>query len=265
MALALYGASALVLQHREQFSSVLGKPKEFVATTLLRSAVQTLSAALFLIYYVELSFRSRNLLAKQHWRDLGGLGFWIKHSQPFVLLPKTMIEGDEWHCTCNTLTGLPCGCTLLNGGGCCCTGLWATKLGFIVLSTHMLVYRCQQECDPRLFHTFEEHFYRTQWYVRLFAAAAATSNILLAGLLGTWSLIFRSEEEHPSKVLGTIPCSIAESLGLKEGLVQLHSNTAAAVVECINAVICPLILVYGLWALWLPQLPLLQWFYAPLI
>ncbi|CAL8468398.1 g7938 [Coccomyxa elongata] len=111
MALALYGASALVLQHREQVTSLLGKPKEVVATSLLRSAVQTLSAALFLIYYVELSFRSRNLLAKQHWRDLG---------------------------------------------------LWATKLGFIVLSTHMLAYRCQQECDPRLFHTFREHFYRTQ-------------------------------------------------------------------------------------------------------
>lgn len=138
-------------------------------------------------------------------------------------------------------------------------------MGFIVLSIHILAYRCQQECDPRLFHSFEEHFYRIQWYVRLFAAAAATANILLAALLGTWSLVFCSEEEHPSKLLGTIPSSIAEALGLKEGLVQLRSNTAAALVGCVNAVICPLILVYGLWALWLPQVPLLQYFYAPFI
>lgn len=129
----------------------------------------------------------------------------------------------------------------------------------------MFAYRCQQECDPRLFHSFEEHFYRTQWYIRLFAAAAATSNILLAGLLGTWNLLVRSEEEHPSKMLGTIPNSIAEALGVREGLVQLRSNTAAALVGCINAVIVPLIMVYGLWALWLPQLPLLQHFYAPII
>ncbi|KAK9915182.1 hypothetical protein WJX75_005773 [Coccomyxa subellipsoidea] len=93
MALALYGATALGLQHKEVITTLLGKPRDIVVINLLFSSVQTFSAALFLVYYGELTLRSRNLLLKGHWRDLG---------------------------------------------------LWATKLGFIVLSAHVLAYRILQ-------------------------------------------------------------------------------------------------------------------------
>ena len=71
MAVALFGASALALQHKEHVTSFLGRPREQVAGALLWDAVPTLSAALFLVFYAELSFRSRNLLSRSHHRDLG--------------------------------------------------------------------------------------------------------------------------------------------------------------------------------------------------
>jgi len=76
MALALFGASALALQHKEKVTSLLGKPRDSVLTSLVFGATQTLSAALFLVYYGELTVRSKNLLAKGHWQDLG-VHFWI--------------------------------------------------------------------------------------------------------------------------------------------------------------------------------------------
>ncbi len=248
MMFALLGATALGMQHKEAVATLLGMPREAVVTYLLSSAVRTVSAALFLIYYGELSWRSKNLLVRKHWRDLGGplyAGSPTALSRTAITLSSTAIKLSESYCFS-------------------CAGLWATKLGFIVLSAHLLAYRCQQECDPKLFHSFEQHFYRVQWYIRLFAAAAATSSIAMAALLGTWNLLLRDTHDaaqHPSKMLGAIPNSIVEAAGLKEGLHQLNGSTAAALVGWINGVVCPAILVYVLWALWLPQLPLLQHFY----
>lgn len=252
MALALFGATALGLQHKEVITTLLGKPRDIVVTNLLFSSVQTFSAALFLVYYGELSLRSRNLLLKGHWRDLGRV-----LTSRFVQLART--------------TSLPFTRQLFLWIGLHCAGLWATKLGFIVLSAHVLAYRCQQECNTRLFHSFEQHFYRVQWYIRLFASAAATSSIAVAALLGTWSLLLSSDadsqdaSQHPSTKLGAIPNSIAEAAGLKEEMLRLRRSTAFALVGCIQGLVCPLVLVYALWALWLPQLPLLQRFYFPFV
>ena len=71
MAVALFGASALALQHKEHVISFLGRSPEQVAAALLWDALPTVSAAMFLLFYAELSFRSRNLLSRNHHRDLG--------------------------------------------------------------------------------------------------------------------------------------------------------------------------------------------------
>lgn len=238
----------MALQHKEKVISLLGKPRDSVLTSLAFCATQTLSAALFLVYYGELTLRSRNILAKGQWRDLG-----VLFGRSWLQLVCGSMKLQS-HLKRNILNGLFD-----------CSGLWATKLGFIVLSAYMLAFRCQQECDPGLFHAFEQHFYRVQWYIRLFASAAATSNIAMAALLGTWGLIFEADSglqeeqgSHPIKLLGAIPSSVAEATGLRENLLQMRSTAAAALVGCINGVICPAILIFGLWALWLPQLPLLQ-------
>lgn len=71
MAVALFGASALALQHKEHVTSFLGRSREQVAAALLWDALPTLSAAMFLVFYAELSFRTRNLLSRNHHRNLG--------------------------------------------------------------------------------------------------------------------------------------------------------------------------------------------------
>ena len=49
----------------------------------------------------------------------------------------------------------------------------------------MAVYRCQQECAPSAFISLEQHLYRVQWYLRLFAAATVMYGTVMAGLSGT--------------------------------------------------------------------------------
>ena len=71
MAYILFSASAIVLQHKEHVTSLLGKPSQEVLEAYAWDAVPCLSAAMFLIFYGELAFRSRNLLHRSHWRDLG--------------------------------------------------------------------------------------------------------------------------------------------------------------------------------------------------
>ena len=128
---------------------------------------------------------------------------------------------------------------------------------------YLVIYRCHQECDPYTFHDIEQHFYRVRWYLRLFAAAAATMSIVTAAVVGTFGLLFQGDGEAqeaapPAKLLGVLPDSIAGALGLKESMLGMKGGTGAAVVALINGVVMPLILVFGFWALWLPQLPLLQ-------
>lgn len=136
------------------------------------------------------------------------------------------------------------------------------KAGFIGTAVYLLLYRCHQECDPHTFHGFEQHFYRVRWYLRLFAAAAATHSILASAVLGTFGLLFRSEaadpeDSGPACMLGVIPGSLVDALGAKQRLKSMESSTSAALVAVVNGILMPLLLVYGLWALWLPQLPLL--------
>lgn len=151
-----------------------------------------------------------------------------------------------------------------------CAGTYLAKAFFIVLSAYMLVLRCQQECDPVFYMQFERHFLRVEWYIRLFAAAAATASIAAAALLGTWALTFSLDPQtqqppHPSQLLGAVPNSIAEAFQLNKWLQRLPDRTAAAIVLGINDVVCPAVLVYGVWAFWLPKLPLLQRLYPSLL
>jgi hypothetical protein len=46
-------------------------------------ALQTVSAALFLVYYVELLARHRNMLLRRHWGDLGAYAIvWHTYCKP---------------------------------------------------------------------------------------------------------------------------------------------------------------------------------------
>ena len=56
----------------------------------------------------------------------------------------------------------------------------------------MAVYRCQQECEPGAFANIEQHVYRFQWYLRLFAASVIMYGTVLAALSGIKS----SAAEH---------------------------------------------------------------------
>ena len=141
-------------------------------------------------------------------------------------------------------------------------GLYMTKAAFIAACVYLVMYRCKQECMPRMFLDIEQHFYRVRWYLRLFAAAAATHSILASALLGTFGLLFQPEEGSleaapPGKLLGAIPSSIADAAGLKERLLASKQRGTAALVALINGCVMPLLLLCML-ALWLPQLPLLQ-------
>ena len=137
------------------------------------------------------------------------------------------------------------------------------KAGFTAAAVYLFLYRCHQECDPHTFHGFEQHFYRVRWYLRLFAAAAATHSILASAVLGTFGLLFQNEaadnaeDSAPARLLGVLPDSIADALGAKQRLKAMQSGSSAALVAAVNGILMPLLLVYGLWALWLPQLPLL--------
>jgi hypothetical protein len=128
---------------------------------------------------------------------------------------------------------------------------------------YLLVFRCQQECHPLTYVQYEKHFFMVQWYIRLFAAAAATASIAAAAFLSAYGLLFSTEPGtdqplHPSKLLGALPDSVAEASGLKQGLQSLSYSTCALIVTGINDILCPAALVYGMWSLWLPHLPLLE-------
>jgi hypothetical protein len=142
--------------------------------------------------------------------------------------------------------------------------MYATKGAFMAACVYLAMYRCQQECVPRTFLDIEQHFYRVRWYLRLFAAAAATHSILASAVLGTFGLLFQPEEgtpeaAPPGKLLGAIPSSVAAATGLGERLLASRQRSAAALVAFVNGCVMPLLLVYGMWALWLPQLPALHW------
>lgn len=51
----------------------------------------------------------------------------------------------------------------------------------------MAVYRCRQECEPGAFASIEQHIYRFQWYLRLFAASVIMYGTVLAALSGVKS------------------------------------------------------------------------------
>ena len=72
MALAMHGVALIALQHREDVMSLLGKSREEAIWPLAGHALQTITALIFLIQYVELLGRQRNLLLREHWQDLGG-------------------------------------------------------------------------------------------------------------------------------------------------------------------------------------------------
>ena len=63
-------------------------------------------------------------------------------------------------------------------------GLNLAKLALIWVAVSMAVYRCQQECEPGAFISLEQHLYRFQWYLRLFAASAIMYGTVLALLSG---------------------------------------------------------------------------------
>lgn len=63
-----------------------------------------------------------------------------------------------------------------------------------------------------------------------------------------------------SCLLGTLTNGVAEALGLDSVLDRQPYRTAALTVLLVNVVVMPLIVVYVLWPLWIPQLPALRLF-----
>ena len=81
----------------------------------------------------------------------------------------------------------------------------------------MAVYRCQQECVPSTFLSMEQHLYRIQWYLRLFAASAVMYGTVLAALQGSKSSAAALDatplsSSAPSRSAGSAPasCSAAD-------------------------------------------------------
>lgn len=63
-----------------------------------------------------------------------------------------------------------------------------------------------------------------------------------------------------SCLLGTLTNGVAEALGLDQVLDRQPYRTAVVTVLLVNMVVMPLVVVYVLWPLWIPQLPALRIF-----
>ncbi len=99
-------------------------------------------------------------------------------------------------------------------------GLNLAKLALIWVAVSMAVYRCRQECEPGAFASIEQHVYRFQWYLRLFAASVIMYGTVLAALSGVKS----SAAEHApasasTNAAGTTQdgAHVGEKAGLSSG------------------------------------------------
>ena len=91
-------------------------------------------------------------------------------------------------------------------------GLNLLKLALVWVAISMAVYRCQQECVPSTFLSMEQHLYRVQWYLRLFAASSVMYGTVLAALQGSNSSIAPEEatplsSSAPNSTAGSAPAS----------------------------------------------------------
>lgn len=133
----------------------------------------------------------------------------------------------------------------------------------------MAVYRCQQECEPSTFLSLEQHLYRFQWYLRLFAAATIMYGTVLASLSGMKSSRAPHAPAAPSSsnaqresaqpagaalVLSLWPDAVCEATGLQERMQHVLGDRAASMMRF---VIGPAVLGL-LCAWWLPQHPMLR-------
>ena len=162
MSIALFGASTLVLQHKEHVTSLLGLGTSDLVWSLGLSSIRSLSAAAVLLLQGYLIFKRANPLLKTQLQK-SGKGLAIR-TLPFQLkgvVCRFWKRQDAFH-----------------------AGLNLAKMALIWVAVSMAVYRCQQECEPGAFVSLEQLLYRFQWYLRLFAAAAIMYGTVLALLSG---------------------------------------------------------------------------------
>ena len=153
-------------------------------------------------------------------------------------------------------------------------GLNLAKLALIWVAVSMAIYRCKQECEPSIFLGMEQHLYRFQWYLRLFAAASVMYGTILAALGGIKSsralhapaaasthapssAHTPGEAPQPAgtaKVLSLWPDAVCEATGLQECMQPVLGDRSASL---LRFVIGPVVLVL-LCAWWLPQHPMLR-------
>ena len=153
-------------------------------------------------------------------------------------------------------------------------GLNLAKLALIWVALSMAVYRCKQECEPSTFLSMEQHLYRFQWYLRLFAAASVMYGTVLAALGGikssqalhapaaasthaSSSAHAQGEAPQPAgtaKVLSLWPDAMCEAFGLQERMQRVLGGRAASL---LRFVIGPAVLML-LCVWWLPQHPMLR-------
>ena len=140
----------------------------------------------------------------------------------------------------------------------------------------MAIYRCQHECIPGTFVSLEQHLYRFQWYLRLFAAASIMYGTVLAALSGIKSsrathapgaasrsassgTHAQGETAQPrpagtAKGLSLWPDAVCEAAGLQERMQSMLGDRATVL---LRFVVGPAVLVL-LFAWWLPQHPMLR-------
>ncbi len=156
---------------------------------------------------------------------------------------------------------------------CSHAGLNLAKLALIWVAVSMAVYRCQQECAPSTFLGLEQHLYRFQWYLRLFAAATIMYGTVLAALSGIQSSTApvapaassraapqgsvqgeRAQLAATAKPMNLWPDAVCEATGLQERMQGILGGRAAGV---LRFVIGPAVLAL-LCAWWFPQHPMLR-------
>ena len=104
-------------------------------------------------------------------------------------------------------------------------GLNLLKLVLVWVAISMAVYRCQQECVPSTFLSMEQHLYRVQWYLRLFAASAVLYGTVLATLQGSKS---RAAAQEATPLSSTAPNSGASSTPASCSAADSAAGTAPA-------------------------------------
>ena len=146
-------------------------------------------------------------------------------------------------------------------------------MALIWVAVSMAVYRCQQECEPSTFLSMEQHLYRFQWYLRLFAAATIMYGTVLAVLSGMQSTAnpvapaassraaqqsdVQGERAQPAamaKPMSLWPDAVCEATGLQERMQGILGDRAAGM---LRFVIGPAVLAL-LCAWWFPQHPMLR-------